>query len=435
MRRLGGLFLAFLLAISFAPSYSFAYTDAELLNFLAEEGITQDQLDEHLSRFWDYSPEDFDTIDEMKELLGERITEENLQELLTHYGLNSEEALVALLAENEEMDAGGDVREEFLYIDALDFTVSFYQGVPITPENLQQLLEDYGLTLDELNAIFASNDDSVDNYEFIEDLEYALFDYGIPVTETSLLELLEEFELTRAELDELLAVYGDSVENYDTIDDLYFSVTMYLVLEESGTLIDDLGIGLTKSELVNLVKHFMTIDFMDPALEEKLLELETRLTAFGEFDSASDLTPEELQELLSIYHELLDVFNLQAKYYLVKGNEKISLSEQELLELETTNGYDLLIELYNTEGVFLADILLTYELFGSDLIDKIGDKLETVDEVAKTTPVKKENQQVRTVNGGKLPNTAGNYTEGLLTGLVLMGLGAFWFRKRTVKHS
>jgi len=66
----------------------------------------------------------------------------------------------------------------------------------------------------------------------------------------------------------------------------------------------------------------------------------------------------------------------------------------------------LLIELYNQEGVFLADIILTADLFGSDLLDHIGDKLEVIKTVPKEKGAIKD--VVNTVNRGKLPNTAGN---------------------------
>jgi len=485
MKWVGRLVLSLLLALSISPSVGFAFSDKELASFLTKEGITEEQLSEHLSRFWGSTIDEFETIKELDEFLGEKITPENLQEILEFYEIASKEELVSLLVENEEMGATDTLENVFIYVDALDMTVDFYSGTDINEETLQQLVDDYGITLEELQTIFEKNDDSVDEYDFIEDLEdmlyvyglplndqtlqnllddygltleelnsilaangdsleqfdsiddleYALLEYGMPVTEQNLQELLDTFEITRSELDALLAKYGDSVSNYETIDDLYFTVILITILEEdSDELLADLGIGLDKQELVNLAKHFMTLDILDEAFMDKLTELEERLAAFGDFESANDLTTEEMNELIAIYREMMDLFELDAKYYLVKGNEKIALSEQEALTLENANGYDLLIELYNLEGVFLADIVLTNDLFGSDLIDKVEDKLEVVKTVPKEA-ASTESDVVKTVKGGKLPNTAGNYAEGLLAGLTLIIIGAFWFRKRTVKHS
>ncbi|MGM0902881.1 MAG: processed acidic surface protein [Bacillota bacterium] len=484
MRRIGRLVLGLILIMSLMPSVSFAFSDQELANFLKTEKITEEQLNDHLQRFYEMSVEDFETIEEIEYMLGDKITTENLAELLEGYELASEEELKALLVENGEMQAIDTIRNVFIYIDALYMTVDSNTGTPVDPENLQQLLDengltieelttiftdnedsiesyrfiediedmlyvygrplndqtlqlllsDYGLTLEQLNDILSENGDSLDNYDSIDDLEYALLDYGMPITESNLQDLLDTYELTREELNQLLAKYDDALENYETIDELYFNLIFYMILEEdSGELLNDLGIGLDKQELVNLVKHFLTIDFMDPDFMEQITEIETRLAAFGEFESANDLTPEQMNEMINLYHEMMNLFGFEAKYYLVKGDDRIALSEQEALTLENTNGYDLLIELYNLDGDFLADIILTADLFGSELIDKIGDKLDVVKTAPKEAAV--SNEVVRTVNGGKLPNTAGNYTEGLLAGLALILIGAFWFRKRTVKQS
>lgn len=484
MRRIGRLVLGLILIMSLMPSVSFAFSDQELANFLKTEKITEDQLNEHLLRFYETSVEELETIEEIGYMLGDKITKENLAVLLEEYELASEEELKALLVENGEMQVTDTIQNVFLYIDALYMTVELNTGIPVTPENLQQLLDENGLTIEELTSIFADNEDSIESYRFIEDiedmlyvygrplndqtlqlllsdngltleqlnailaengdslenydsiddLEYALLDYGMPITESNLQDLLDTYELTREELNQLLAKYNDSLENYETIDELYFNLIFYMILEEdSGELLNDLGIGLDKQELVNLVKHFLTIDFMDPDFMEKITEIETRLAASGEFESANDLTPEQMNEMINLYHEMMNLFGFEAKYYLVKGDEKIALSEQEALTLENTNGYDLLIELYNLDGEFLADIILTADLFGSELIDKIGDKLDVVKTVPKETAVSTE--VVRTVNGGKLPNTAGNYAEGLLAGLAFMLIGGLLFRKRTVKQS
>ncbi|WP_203553120.1 processed acidic surface protein [Bacillus sp. B15-48] len=494
MKLFRGVILSLILAIGVFPSVGFAVSASELTTFLEKEGLTEEQLSHHLSFYWETSLEDFDSIEELEFFLGERITDENLQELLSYYEIDSEEELVQLLVENGEIEAGEDVRNVFLYIDALDFTVDFYTGVAITDENLQQLLDDYGLTLDELVAILAKNDDALENYQFIEDLEvsllfyeipitenslnqflnrygltldelqailanngvsledyetiddleYALFMYGMPITEQSLQELLDFYELTKEQLQSLLAKYDDSLDHYETIDGLYLTVAMYMLLDESDFLFEELGIGLTNQEFVNLVKHFLTIDFMDPAFEEKMLNIDARLSALGDFESISELTEAELNELFSLYQEMLDLFQLEAKYYLVKGTEKKALTELEAFMLESTNGANLLIEFYNKNGKFLADILLTADLFGGDLIDKIDQQLGTigkvVDQAPKATPKKekkkdKKNSEVRTVKGGKLPNTAGNYAEGIVAGFGMILVGAALLRRRQVKRS
>ena len=73
--------------------------------------------------------------------------------------------------------------------------------------------------------------------------------------------------------------------------------------------------------------------------------------------------------------------------------------------METTNGADLLIEFYNRQGEFLADMIFTAVDFGSDLIKEKVDKVtKPLVHAEKKKPVKKV---TKTEHGGKLPNTAG----------------------------
>ena len=135
----------------------------------------------------------------------------------------------------------------------------------------------------------------------------------------------------------------------------------------------------------------------------------------------------------------MDIFQMDAEFYLVKDSEKIALTTEEMIALEDPNGYNLLIELYNTEGEFLADMVITPDMFSSELIEDTVEDIGQAEEVIKKQePLKvKPQKTIKTIKGGKLPNTSGNYTEGILAGLALItvGVGGFLFRKRKVKYS
>jgi processed acidic surface protein len=377
------------------PAVSYAApNEEELAVFLQEINWTEDGLIDHLEYFWDVNMDDFETMEDLIEFLGEPITEENLQQLLDEYGFESEEELAALLVENGEMEANENVRDVFKYIDALDSTTSFltYTGTEINAETLQQLLEDYGLTLEELNALLEENEDALENYEYIEDLDIMVSIY------------LGADEMPGE--DELTQILAD--------------------------------ISITDEELEALMTHFMTLDFEDPALLDKMMDLESRLMAFGDFESAEELNEEQIAELISIMQEMMDLFQLDAEFYLIKGNEKVHLTTEEMMVLEETNGFDLLIELFNTQGEFLADLVITADMFSSELIeDTVGDlnQAETVIKKQEPAKAKPAPKSVKTVKGGKLPNTAGNYAEGILAGMGLIVLGAFIIRKRKVNSA
>ncbi|MBY6052684.1 processed acidic surface protein [Cytobacillus firmus] len=394
MKRLS-IVIALIFLLSLFPAVSLAApSNAEVTKFLKETNWSEKGLNDHLEYFWDMSIEDFETIEEMIEYLGEPITEENLQQLLADYGFENEEELTALLVENGEMEPTDDVSDVFRYFDALDSTVSFltYTGTEINDETLQQLLNDYGLTKEELLSLLEENDDSLENYEYIEDLDI------------------------------MVSIYmgGDEMPGDD----------------EMTQILGD--IDLTDEELEALFAHFMTLDFEDPELLDKMMDLESRLMAFGEFDSADDLTEAEIAELISIMQEMMNLFQLDAEFYLFKDGEKIHLTTAEMIALEDTNGYDMLIELYNTQGQFLADMIITADMFSSELIEDTVtdlDQAETVIKKQDPGKVKQASKPVKTVKGGKLPNTAGNYIEGVIAGIGLLLIGIAILLRRKVKEA
>jgi processed acidic surface protein len=381
VKRLVSIILTALLLFGLFPTMSSAaIAQNDLDAFLTETSLSEDDLNFFLEYYYGESLEDFNTLDELKAILGDPITNENLQQIITDYEFADEQALVAFLVENGEMDENDLIQDVFRYVPALESTITFYKdnsGTPITEENLNNLLIEYDLTQDELNDLLAKNGDSLDNYEYIEDLDFA--------------------------------------------------VSMYI----SGNDMNDLfsKLGMTDDELEAIMDYLMTLDLEDPAIVEKLDDLQNRLMAFTEFDSATDLTDTQITELGNIMEEMLNILQLDAKYYLVKGNQKTEISISQLIKMKDSNGSDLFIQLFDKNGDSLADLVITADLFGSEIIDETAKDIKKVEKVVKNPLLTKP----RTIKGGKLPNTAGNYTEGILIGFILVGVGAFLLRKRTVK--
>ena len=368
------------------PAVGFAVTDeAALKAFVQEEGFTSvEEFEDFYEYYFLEELSDVKTVDELKEILGARITNKNVEELIVSYGYGSKQELIDELIEYGDMEEGSTLEETFIYINALDMHLDYYQSpdlTPITDENLQALLDDYEITREELNAILDEMGESLANFTYIEDLDLFLMDYFYDD---------EEF------MEDLLSeIAGDFAE-----------------------------IGLTEE---------------DETILDRLFALEDRVNQLPDFESSDDLTEAQMNEIVSVFNEILNIFQLNAKYYLVKGDSKQPITLNELMHLETTNDADLLIELYNLQGEFLADLLFTAELFGSDVIKgEVGKVIKPITEVKeeKKNPVKKPVKPVKKVtkteNGGKLPNTAGNYTEGILLGAAIAGLGAgmLVYRKR-----
>ncbi|WP_368503102.1 processed acidic surface protein [Alkalihalophilus sp. As8PL] len=355
-------------------------------------------------------------------------------------------------------EIGWDKQDYLDYLESKELDLSQYDidelGTPLTEDSIQILLQDYDLTRDELNKLLIENGDieegqdvlDIDWLFFTEDLEwfvgfYLEDDWGTPITEENLQELLNEYGFAnKEELESFLNEFGDSIEDYEYIEDLDWIIYWYMYGHEEFSLdFDGLfsEIGLTSEELERLINHFMSLDLENPAFLDRLVALNDRLMAIPDFESASELSAEEIAELLSIFDEMLDLFQLDVKYYLVKGDEKKSISFGTLMTMDSTNGYDLLIELYNKQGEFLADILLTADMFGSDLIKNTGGDLKEVEKAIAKPQAKKEVEKVatapvKTVKGGRLPDTATDYANNMLFGLGALLAGVILFRRRKV---
>lgn len=393
MKRLLSVLLAVVLGFGLLPVSTFAIepNEPDFEKFLKGIGWDkQEYIDYIESKEWYL--EDFESVDE----LGTPLSEESVQLVLEEFGLSREE-LNELLVEYGDIEDGQDVLEGtwIIFSEELHEYVDFYlngeAGTPIDEENLQLLLKDYGFVSKEaLEQFLNENDDTIENYDYIEDLEFAVDFY----------------------------VNGD-----EYLDEIY------------GLFKE---IGLTDKELEKLFTHLETLDFEDPVFLEKLIELSERMIAFEDFETAEELSAEQIAELFDIFSDLLDLFQLETKYYLVKDGEKQTVSFETLMTMDTTNGYDLLIELYNNQGGFLADILLTADMFGSDLIKETGQDIKQAEEIVTKNQrvsegTKTVKQPVKTVKGGKLPKTASDYAGNAIAGFALVFVGFAMFRRFKAK--
>ncbi|MDT8860345.1 processed acidic surface protein [Alkalihalobacillus sp. MEB130] len=375
-----------------------APTEAEVEEYVSGIGWSVEELEEYLD-FYDLTLEDFYDLEDLTYFLGEVLTEESLMALLDEYGLTLEEA-TALLIENGELEEGQAILDVYTFVDDLDIDLYFYNLTPLTDENLEELLEKYELTMDELLSLLEEHGDSLEYYEHVEDLDWAIEYY----------------------------LYYYDEDYYD--EDIVFSD------------IDDLfeQLGLTYDELERLFKHFLTLDLENPAFLDRLDKLSERMMAFEDFDEASDVTPEQIAELLDIFTQLLDLFEMDVKFYLVKGDEKQSVSLATLMTMTSTDGYDLLIELYNKQGELLADLVFTADMFGSEIITETGKDLKKTEEVIVKQVEKKEQKTsekkkpvTKTERGAKLPKTASDYVANTAGGLVVALAGILLYRRFKVK--
>jgi processed acidic surface protein len=438
MKKLIPFAVAASLAIATLPASAFAIesNDPELQSYLNEIGMTQEELEEYLD-YDGYTLEDFQDVDELRSELGDVLTEENLQQLLEDYGLTKEE-LKQLLIDNGELEPNEEITEVFKFYNDLEEYVKFERLylTPITEETLADFLQQRNMTKEQLLTLLNSHDESLEDYSSIGELADVVDYYQslTPLTEETLNELLDELGLTRQQLEKLLAENNDSLNNYTTVEELAEAIVDYMLpdLEE---------LGLTDAELEKLYNHFESLNMEDPQFVSKMEELSERMEAISlyDFESVKELSPAQIAEIADVMNDMLDAFQLDVKFYLTKNGEKKPLSLSTLLAMESTNGYDLFVEIYNKQGELLADFILTADMFNSDLFEDVGEdleetgkvaeiekKIEKIKEKVKSKPVK------RTVKGAKLPKTASPYVSNMLMGVGFIVIGAFLFRIRKI---
>jgi processed acidic surface protein len=393
LKRLLSAFLSVILALGLLPYAAFAQVDPQgddFKNYLQEIGMTEEEFTVFLSEEHDYSLEEFEDLTELKDYLGPLLNDTNLQELLEEFELTNEE-LVKLLEEN------GTSLDSFIFYKDLYWLVS----------------------------------------DFMYTAELT------PITDESLQELLEEFDFkSKEDLEAFLNKYDDSLENYDNMEDLYMAVGEHIFMESKDELINTLdSFGLSLAEANNLANHLLAI-LENPDLDQeqffaKMQEIGERLMNFPEFESAEDLSAEDIAEFIDVWNDLLNLFDLKVEYYLSKDGKETAISFESLLKMDSPNGADLIIKILSKDGKLLADMKITKDMFGSDFIQETGKTIEktkeTAEEVTKAAEKVPAVKVAKTVKGGKLPNTASDYLPNALTGFAIFLFGIFAIRKMRVK--
>ncbi|PAF15205.1 processed acidic surface protein [Shouchella clausii] len=340
-------------------------------------------------------------------------------------------------------------------------------------EEFTAYLEDVGVSEKDLAEHLMYWWEGTTFYDFTDVSELAEF-LGPRLTEEGINEIAAEFDLTRQELDELLEEWLGLPPS-----DLLFYNTFYMVVHVIITLEDEWGnepyypdfsgflseFSLSDEEEWALYEHFWYIQETNPNLSAELDDLKQRAYAFDGFESIRELSAADVAELFAIGEKAISVLDLHPKYYLDRvGEDPKPISYKELMSGNAIKGYDLLVELYDADGSFLADFYITAEMFNSHFVKKIVDDVTQIDKGLKDKPKKPslesalpgkdeaplpakagndanhndggkkaerdENGKVtKTANGAKMPKTATNYPLYMLIGIGMSLAGVLIFRR------
>ncbi len=338
-------------------------------------------------------------------------------------------ALVLMLAVSPKISFAAQSASFDTDLKAYLKEISAIRGMTVTKEDIDKALSNYDETITDFKTV--NGKDGLRSYlgEVIK-ADYSNLNY-----------MKDDYNLTIDDLKSLLKENGEDISDYVFVDDLDIAVDFYLNPDGNGIdeqfdkeFINELlplfqdEFGLTKDELTNLKNHLEGLNekLSTPEAIAKLEQLSQRLMAFAQFDSINQLTSNQIQEFLSIYDELLSMMEVKVKFSIVKGNKEKPLSFLDLLKLESLDNAKLKASIYDLNGNLLADFIISGDIVNSGTIKHIGKDLNTATE--KIKEVKKQKPVFKTVKGGQLPNTAGNYALNILLGFIIALAGIFGLR-------
>ncbi|ASS72371.1 processed acidic surface protein [Bacillus atrophaeus] len=381
-----------LLIIAPAMQVSAAPKQEELQSYLKEIGMTKTELQTYLKENYDEDLNDFTSAAELREYLGERLTDKALTAYLKEYGMSKKEAehqlfVFGFLQKSQAIQDVYVFADDF--VSALDYITSY---TPLTDKNFAALLKKYGLTKSEYAKMFPGDED--------------------------------------------IRLYTDSIEDAEE----YLSAALEEKQAEEQFMKLFSQIGIDQNELENLYQHMSALEKKDPQFSDKLLALSDRLLDLPSFTSISELSAGEIAELLDVMNDFQDTFQVKAKFYLINGNSKKELTARSLLSVNPAQGSKLLVELYDWNGKFLLDAIFTADMVDSETAHQTGSDIRKAEQIVKesktsTKPKKTSAAQVeKTVKGAKLPKTAGHYAEWSMFGLLLLAGGLLMIRKLRKQH-
>lgn len=169
---------------------------------------------------------------------------------------------------------------------------------------------------------------------------------GPPVTEAGVEQLLQRYQLTEEQLEALLGQFGETIQDYTWMNDLDAAVRFYLRSYEHMQRVHDAlsSLEFTEDEAKRLFDHVRAL----PANGKTELQAQaTRLT-----DGKSNPAV-----LADVWQQLLRTLQLKADMYIVATGQMQPVSARELLE-RNTRDEDVWIALSDEEGMRIMDLQL-----------------------------------------------------------------------------
>lgn len=226
------------------------------------------------------------------------------------------------------------------------------------PENeLNQYLTEIGWTIEELLDYLAYYEIPLEEFNTVDELKEII---GTPINLENLQGVLTKYNLTEEELNEQLDRFGDSLVYYKFIEDLDASIDFYVKHDEFLAEVEsDLAaIGITKEELNIFFNYLIQVEEDNKNQLDQMTAIDNRLEKFLYVDELSQLTNNELDELVQILEETISLYEIKVKFAV--DNKDVTL--QELLQMKEAPDH-VYASIYSTAGERLLNFSVPAEFF------------------------------------------------------------------------
>jgi len=281
-----------------------------------------------------------------------------------------------------------------------------------TGEEVSQLADSLGWTVDDLEDYLSDKELSVEEFDSIKELKDYL---GTPITPNNLNELLKTYNMTREELDILLTGFNENVQDYWFIEDLDVAIDFYQNHEEQMQNLEVflLNAGMTEEETANLYHHFKKLD--KQTLAENISAWKEALQGLTAIDQEEQLSASSKETLLSMWKSVSKQLELTPVFYSVDDNGK---REQIALDkfLQSPQFDTVALEVYDNNNALLVDTVISPEKLTSGFAVAAADKVVNLAELS---------GNLTTLYESQLPNTASKVPLYLFAGYILVLIGSF----------
>ncbi|WP_445487204.1 processed acidic surface protein [Niallia sp. 03133] len=284
------------------------------------------------------------------------------------------------------------------------------------------LADSLGWTTKDLTDYLLTKDSKVDDFDTIKDLKEYL---GTPITPDSLDQLLQAYNMTREELDILLAGFNEKVQDFWFIEDLDVAIDFYQNHENTMANLEQflLSHGITEKEKNQLYNHFKKLDAQ--VLHTKVYKWKETLANLDALDKEEQLTNTQKSELISLWKDMTQTLALQPLFYAVDDNGKrTKLSFRQFatnIKLDT-----VAMELEDQNNHIIMDTVISPEKLSGQFAVDAADKVIHLTELS---------GELSSLYQSQLPNTASLHPLLLFLGYLCILLGVlflYWRRNKKI---